>query len=271
MKTMERLFGPSNIDLQRQKLTYNVIELIQPLIELHEILFSVKRKSNIGVNENLELFDRLIDCLSDPSKRIPINNSHLDLSAMAVDKLAPSLEASASTSEFDDEFDISVLQINTTTDDIPFERFHAETKCRVIAYLRALLSSSSLSIALVPVVETLAGHALQNNNMFFEALQLYSNSNLVSQNSLAYCVLQLFVQRTNAEKFEEEFSELIFIYDALKVNMIVGMHTYRLILELVFTELQSKQLGGDKYMTSPILLGSFRCFPRSGANTIARK
>ncbi len=87
---------------------------------------------------------------------------------------------------------------------------------------------------------------------------------MVSQNRIAYCVLQLFVQKTKSVTFEEEFSELIFIHDALQVNPIVGMHTYRLILELVFTELQSKQLGGDKYMESPISLGSFRCFPRSG-------
>jgi hypothetical protein len=128
-----------------------------------------------------------------------------------------------------------------------------------------IFSSSISESPIIPVVETLTGYTLQNKDEYADALKLYSNSNLVSQNRLAYCVLQLFVQKTKSITFEEDFSELIFIHDALKVNTIVGMHTYRLLLELVFTELQSKQLGGDKYMESPISLGSFRCFPRSGA------
>lgn len=47
------------------------------------------------------------------------------------------------------------------------------------------------------------------------------------------------------------------------MNPITGMHAYRLILELIHTELRVK-LGREQYLDSTLTLGSFRYFPRTG-------
>jgi hypothetical protein len=164
MKAMERFMGPSNTELDKHFLTYNVVDIIKPLLCSTSVdLSSVSKKksmasrgsmlfsSNDGVN--YDLFDRLYDAFFDQSlnKRqstiisssAPSVSGQNDLTVVTDSEPVSAINSEESTEdEFDEsEFDISVLQINTAADDAVFEKIHGDVKDRILVYLQTLLAT----------------------------------------------------------------------------------------------------------------------------------
>lgn len=335
IRTMERFVGGDEVVVSEHELTYNISNIIAPLVasftgnqgglqsENNSPIPSsggnMRRKmaslriTSIASLDNIplgfDLFERLYESFLDaatigaftrrssnannvisaPTTPVRITSLQRQPSPFPDETTTTSLStnssegdvnnaetpttAAASTQEetYNDDanndaaFDISVLQINQIDDSI-FEKLHEEVKRRIIENLQGQVDQVGLESSIAPVLETLLGYTLQNTEDYNSALKLYSNSNLVNQRRTAYCILQQFMIQASNSKFEDEFDALAFIYEAYLVNNIVGMHAYRLILELVYTELQSRYMGGNKYSVAPVLLGSFRSFPRSGVN-----
>ncbi len=145
------------------------------------------------------------------------------------------------------------------------------------------VSNYTDSIILSPIFATLAGYAAQNLENYIQALDLYANSTtLIDYKLLSQCILQFFIQSSSnksnkappttmppvdptATTTENPVNcpEIQFIISAYEKKSLFGMHAYRLLLEIVHTELKA-QLGGQAiYLDSSLALGSFRKFAKS--------
>lgn len=149
---------------------------------------------------------------------------------------------------------------------------HPNFACHISSSLCKYNSSAihSGGQCLEPVLEVLLGYMLQTNGSHKKALEMYGHGNLVHQRRIGECLLQLFVdQRAVCQDRKERFSEVAFITAAHQINPTVGMHAYRLCLELVHTELRS-YLGGSKAFFEKSLMLHARSSIRSERNANGR-
>lgn len=156
--------GPSNVELDKHSLTYNITEIIKPLLSSSNVdPISVSKKKAVGYRGSLlfnatdgptyELFDRLYDSFieqnlnkrqSTAMSTTPIRSSpsQSDLTITTDTEPQSSINSEdPAEDEFDTEFDISVLQINNATDDTAFEKLHDDVKDRILTHLQALLNA----------------------------------------------------------------------------------------------------------------------------------
>jgi hypothetical protein len=83
------------------------------------------------------------------------------------------------------------------------------------------------------------------------------------------CLVQSFVVQTTESN--QPFDQLKFIGRALGVSPVLGLHAYRLVIEMYYRELLVK-LGVDHFnMDKFLALGSFRTYPGSHWNVVAKK
>ncbi len=163
MKAMEKFMGPSNIDLNRHSLTYNLTEIIKPLLPCAAVdSNSVSKKKSMVYRgssifstsdcHNFELFDRLYDSFVDPNSnkrqsgmlsspiRPPPNHNDLGTASEYNSISGVPIEDNNPDEDFEEsEFDISVLQINNASDDAVFEKLHDDVKDRILLHLQTLL------------------------------------------------------------------------------------------------------------------------------------
>lgn len=110
-----------------------------------------------------------------------------------------------------------------------------------------------------PVLEVLHGYTLQSAGEHQQALEVYGRCNLVDQRRITQCLLQLFVQQASQrESFLQDFSELSFVCSAFEIKETLGLHAYRLCLELVHTELRDSLGGPNIFFDQSLMLRSFR-------------
>lgn len=144
---------------------------------------------------------------------------------------------------------------------------HKEIKHHVLSFLyveeKRKTEEDSIYLA---VITTLIGYVLHNTEDYSKALIYYSRYNLINQSRIAQCLLKLFVKRTALPDFYEKFNEPRFIVEGFMLSSTIGMHSYRLILELVHNELKTSAERRDHLPISDpsIALTSFRAFFRSG-------
>jgi hypothetical protein len=120
----------------------------------------------------------------------------------------------------------------------------------------------------LPVLQVLLGYALHSTGEHKQALLAYGQSNLADQRRITQCLLQLFVmQASQPTQFVQQFSELEFICSAFDIKATLGMHAYRLCLELVHTELRASLGGAYALFDQSLMLRSFRSLPRSTQST----
>lgn len=147
--------------------------------------------------------------------------------------------------------------------DAPLDgREHSSTASSTTGHVYAATASSAVR----PIVHSLHGYCLQNLDCYEEALADYSVYSLIDPTRTTFCLLQLFLNEAEHESFARTFSEPAFIARANKIGgKVLGLHAYRLILELIHAELK-KQVVAKKniYWNSPKLsLGDFRVYPRT--------
>eukprot|EP00981_Chlorochromonas_danica_P010228 scaffold3058_cov165-Ochromonas_danica.AAC.19 len=112
---------------------------------------------------------------------------------------------------------------------------------------------------LLPVLEVLFGYALHSAGDHSQALRIYGQFNLVDQRRVMECLLALFSQEVSQTSiFAENFSELSFICKAAEINPTIGLHAYRLCLELLHTELRAYLGGRQVFLEPSLMLKSFR-------------
>lgn len=152
------------------------------------------------------------------------------------------------------------------------------------------VSNYTDSLIVSPIIATLAGYAAQNLEKYIAALDLYANATtLIDCKLLSQCILQFFIQSSSnknnktpsaaaaipipvhsntdptapTSEHPANCPEIAFIISAYQKKSLFGMHAYRLLLEIVHTELKA-QLGGQAiYLDSSLALGSFRKFAKS--------
>lgn len=191
---------------------------------------------------------------------------------------------------------------------------HTETKKQLLQFLQNLEEKHSTDEGgwlYTPVITTLLGYVYHQHEDYRKAIKYYSKSNLINQAHVAQCILKAFTNKycdkqknnnsNNKKKTEEaerergeeeeksknlleHFSEPHYILDHMNIKNSLGMHSYRLILELIYTELKAsleKRInennanliasggsnnGGNGGNSNDISLplGNFRSYFRSG-------
>lgn len=113
-----------------------------------------------------------------------------------------------------------------------------------------------------PIVHTLLAYSYKNVHNYWQALKHYSKYSIAGESRLSFCLLQAFISLSTTENFAKNFSERGFILCANQIRSTLGVHAYRLILELAYTELINSAGGPLTEIDSRLTLGSFRYFPR---------
>ncbi len=117
-----------------------------------------------------------------------------------------------------------------------------------------------------PILRSLHGYCLQNLGCYEDALAEYSEYNLIDPTRVTFCLLQLFLDEAERDSFTKTFNEPAFIAKAYRIGgKVLGLHAYRLILELIHTELKRQVIAKKNvYWNSPkVSLGDFRVYPRT--------
>jgi hypothetical protein len=243
------------------------------------------------------LHDTLCEALIPPSIAFrqlpqPPSQNGGDTDAENLDEDSSTKPPPLSEEEFDNSFNEEVFDVSDFLSsgineyENSINQLHRDTKKQLLDYFleelttatanaNSAVSDNSPSRILLPILHTLLGYAYHNVEDFRQALVYYAKSNLINQLRVSHCILQLFIQdiRIRKEDFAENFSEPRFIANLFEIKSSVGMHAYRLILELTYAELKTNLDRRDSMMAatdSSISLGSFRSFFRSG-NALAGK
>lgn len=133
------------------------------------------------------------------------------------------------------------------------------------ANLLCFAYSNNSNCSMGPPLEVLYGYALHSAGDYSGALAVYGKSNLVDQRRVAYCLLQSFIAQASNPKTSESFSALAFIGDAYDIKPTLGLHAFRLGLELVHTELRVCLGGPNAFLDPSLTLKSSRCLPRASS------
>ena len=123
---------------------------------------------------------------------------------------------------------------------------------------------------LIPILSSQCGYLCDSLEESDNALLYYSKGNLVNQNAIMKSVLLHYIDLYN----NDQFNEGEFLVWANDISLVVSLHAYRLLLELLYENLFSKLNKVDKYgLDRSLILGSFRYFPGTHElnNTVSRK
>lgn len=225
----------------------------------------------------------------------PSGDGSLDNKPLSTEDIEASINLSVASDDDDVYVDVEPTDILATDQSSTYTEYlnvvHQEAKLVIMQHLKLLTqasqqnedeaepnaaakrssnnntgSSKSNGSSVTSIYQTLYGYCLQNLNLFEEALVEYSASNLIDPTRSTFCLLQVFLAQAEREDFAATFSELAFIHRAYKMGgRVLGLHAYRLILELIHSELKKQiVLKKNVYWNSPGLsVGDFRVYPRT--------
>lgn len=126
----------------------------------------------------------------------------------------------------------------------------------------------------LPIITTLIGYVLFYNEDYPSAIDYYSRYNLIHQSRISQCLLKVFLKEYSNPFFQEKFDERSFIVNHYSIKPTVGIHAYRLILELIHNEVRHQIEQKQKLplvLDSSIDFSSFRLFLRSGGQSRRKK
>ncbi len=96
-------------------------------------------------------------------------------------------------------------------------------------------------VSCLHVITALTGYLLLNGEDYEHAIQSFASSrNLVHESHISYCLLQLFIKEYKNISFCEQFNEISFIKYFHQIQPTIGIHAYRLMLELLRCEIKTK-------------------------------
>jgi hypothetical protein len=249
-----------------------------------EDAFLAATRSSTTMTFSNSLFENVVDLAKSEAGTRPsaalLMNSHQNTDSPAIPAYTDDLgDIKIVTESFGDdvnlvegEFDMKEFYDNNLENEYEtmINGLHNEIKKHVLQFLfteetKRIEQKNSL---FVPVISTLIGYLLNDIEDYHMALIYYSKSNLINQSRISQCLLKWFVKKTHASDFYELFNEPRFIVDGYSLKPTIGMHSYRLVLELVHNELKA---AAEKREHTPIsdpsiALTSFRSFFRSGTH-----
>ncbi len=120
-----------------------------------------------------------------------------------------------------------------------------------------------------PIVQVLIGFVNESQGRIEQAILSYCDGHLVDSKRIMTCLVQSFISQTI--DLNQPFDQLKFVGRALGVSPVLGLHAYRLVIEIYYRELLVK-LGVDHFnMDKFLALGSFRTYPGSHWNAAIKK